>query len=420
MSIFFDIRNSDFIRHLTFDIRHCRLAVLAAVPLLLGADWLQFRGTDNTGVAADARPPVKFSPTDNVAWKAPLPGRGVCGPIVIGDRVVVTASSGSVKEDKLHVLCFDANSGKQLWHRQFWATGRSYHHPTSSNAAPTPASDGQRIFAFYSSNDLVCLDLDGNLLWYRGLAYDWPKAGNDVGMSSSPLVVGDTVVVQIENQGDSFAAGIDTATGETRWRVTRPAAANWVSPAALRRTDGKNAVLLQSADGLTAYDAKSGEQLWKYDVACAGIPSTTTAGDRIYLPANGLTVLEAKADSTSPTLAWDSNRLAPGNACPVIDGERIYLLSRAGVLVCGDAKTGDLIWQERLQGTFWATPVLANGHAYCINQDGQCLIVKLGADKGEIVHTAELGEGFLGTPAIAGDALYLRGDKHLWKIAETK
>jgi outer membrane protein assembly factor BamB len=399
-------------------MRYAVLLVFFAFPALAGADWLQFRGTDNTGVAPEAKPPIIFSATDNVAWKAPLPGRGVCGPIVVQDRVVVTASSGSVKEDKLHVLCFDVTSGKQLWHRQFWATGRPYHHPTSSNAAPTPASDGQRIFAFYSSNDLVCLDLDGNLLWYRGLAFDWPKAGNDVGMSSSPLVVGDTVVVQAENQGDSFAAGIDTATGETRWRVPRPNKANWVSPAAIRGENGKNAVLLQSGDGLTAYDAKTGEQLWKYDVACSGIPSVTPAGDRIYLPANGITALDASADSSSPSLAWDSNRLAPGNASPVIDGERIYLLSRAGVLVCGDTKTGDLLWQERLKGTFWATPVLANGHAYCANQDGQCLVVKLGEEKGEIVHTAELGEGFLGTPAIAGNALYLRGDKHLWKIAE--
>jgi outer membrane protein assembly factor BamB len=383
------------------------------------ADWLQFRGSVNSGVALDDKPPLKFSATENVAWKAPLPGRGVCGPIVIGDRVVVTASSGPVKEDRLHVLCFDAPSGKRLWHRQFWATGRPYHHPTSANAAPTPASDGQRIFAFYSSNDLVCLDLEGNLLWYRGLAYDWPKAGNDVGMASSPLVIGDTVVVQAENQGDSFAAGIDTATGETRWRVARPAAANWVSPAALRGKDGKHAVLLQSGDGLTAYDSKSGEQLWKYDVSCAGISSATTTADRIFLPANGLTVLEAKVDSTSPSLAWDSNRLSPGNASPVVFEDKVYLLNRAGVLTCGDAKTGDLLWQERLKGTFWATPVIANGHAYCVNQDGQCLVVELG-EKGELVHTADLGEGFLGTPAIAHDALYLRGAKHLWKIAESK
>ena len=135
-------------------------------------------------------------------------------------------------------------------------------------------------------------------------------------MSSSPLVVGDTVVVQVENQGDSFAAGIDTATGETRWRVARPNQANWVSPAAIRGKNGKHAVLLQSGDGLTAHDAQTGEQLWKYEVGCAGIPSVTPAGNRIYLPANGITALDAAADATSPTLAWDSNRLAPATPAP--------------------------------------------------------------------------------------------------------
>src|SRR5688500_2311713 len=124
------------------------LLLLTAAAPLAAADWLQFRGSDNRGVA-DAAPPTEFSATDKVAWKAPLPGSGVSGPIVIGDRVVVTASSGPVKQDRLHVLCFDAKNGKELWQRQFWATGRPYHHPTSANAAPTPARDGERNFAFY-------------------------------------------------------------------------------------------------------------------------------------------------------------------------------------------------------------------------------------------------------------------------------
>jgi outer membrane protein assembly factor BamB len=391
------------------------LLVVLLLPAFLAADWLQFRGSDNRGVAENEKLPTKFGPQENVAWKAPLPGKAVCGPIVIGDRVVVTAASGPVLQDRLHVLCLDTKSGKQLWQRQFWATGRPHHHPTSSNAAPTPASDGQRIFAFYSSNDLVCLDLDGNLLWYRGLGVDYPKTGNDIGMSASPLVVGDTVVVQVECQGDSFAAGFDAATGENRWRVERPHAANWVSPAAIRRADGQHVVLLQSGDGLTAHDAKSGKQLWKYDVSCSGIPSLATAGDRVFLPAGGMTVLEVPSSSNAPSLLWDSNKLAPGNASPVIDGDRLYVLSKAGVLTAGDAKTGDVKWQTRLKGTFWATPVVAGGHAYCANQDGDCLIVQL--DKGEIVHTASLGEPIYGSPAASGGALYLRSNQHLWKIA---
>ncbi|MBC7854226.1 MAG: PQQ-binding-like beta-propeller repeat protein, partial [Pirellulaceae bacterium] len=150
---------------------------LLLLPLFTAADWLQFRGTDQTSLAPDSTLPLKFEATKNLAWKAPLVGRGTGGPIVVGDRIYLTASSGAVKDDHLHVLAYDAKSGKQLWKREFWATGRCFHHPTMATATPTPASDGQRIFAFYSSNDLVCLDLDGNLLWYRGLAHDYPKAG---------------------------------------------------------------------------------------------------------------------------------------------------------------------------------------------------------------------------------------------------
>jgi len=392
--------------------------LLATLPLLLAADWLQFRGSENNPVAAEAALPTKFSATEGVAWKVPVPGRGVSGPIVVGGKVIVTASSGPVVEDRLHVLAYDAATGKELWHRQVWATGRPFHHPTSANAAPTPASDGKRVFAFYSSNDLVCLDLDGNLLWYRGLGHDYPQAGNDVGMASSPLVVGDTVVVQVESQGDSFAAGLDAATGENRWRISRPNAANWVSPAVFKTADGKAAVLLQAASGITAHDPKTGEQLWKFDARASGIPSLMAAGGKIFLPAAGVTALECSSATTSPTLLWESNKLALGNASPIVHAGRIYILNRAGVLVCGDEKDGDVAWQLRLKGTFWATPLIAGEHLYACNQDGQCLVVRLKKQAGELVTTAELGEGFLGSPAADASGLYLRGEKHLWKIAD--
>lgn len=395
-----------------------RILILAAVlflPVFTAADWLQFRGSDQTSLAPSSKLPLEFDASKNLAWKTGLVGRGTSGPIVVGDRVYLTASSGAVKDDHLHVLAFDAKSGKELWKREFWATGRCFHHPTMANATPTPASDGQRIFAFYSSNDLVCLDLDGNLLWYRGLAHDYPKAGNDVGMSSSPLVVGETVVVQVENQGDSFAAGIDTSTGETRWRVERPAAANWASPAALRGKDGKHLVLLQSAKGLTALDPLTGEQKWKYDAGCNIIPSPTTIGSRIYLAANGLTALDAETSDTTANIAWDSNKLGPGNASPVVTDGKVLAL-RGAVLTGGDEKTGEELWQVRLKGNFWATPVVAGGHVYCVNQEGQCFVVKAGEKKAEIVSTMEIGDVFLGSPAVAGDAMYLRSDKHLYKI----
>ncbi len=197
------------------------LAPLLASLLLAGgalaADWPQFRGPASNSAAGESEGPATWDLEQMVAWKVELPGRGPSSPIVVGNRVLLTASSGA-QQDRLHVLCFDAASGERLWERQFWATGRTITHPQSANAAPTPASNGKAVFAFFSSNDLVALDLAGDLLWYRGLGRDYPRIGNDAGMASSPLVVDDLVIVQTESQGGAFATGIDARDGSTRWR----------------------------------------------------------------------------------------------------------------------------------------------------------------------------------------------------------
>src|SRR3990167_9481219 len=149
--------------------------VIAAmlVILLAGADWRQFRGTDGTGVSAEKGLATHFNAKENVAWKAPLPGTGPSGPIVVASRVFVTAATGPHQE-RLHLLTLDAATGKLLWERQLWATGHSVCNAFGGVAIPTPASDGKRVFAFYSSNDLACFDLEGNLQWLRGLAYERP------------------------------------------------------------------------------------------------------------------------------------------------------------------------------------------------------------------------------------------------------
>lgn len=393
----------------------CLTALLAVT--LCGADWLQFRGENGTSRSADAAPPTEWKDGENVQWKVDLVGRGVSSPIVVDGRVIVTTNTG-VKQKRILVLAYDEANGKLLWRREFWATGRTASHPTSANAAPTPASDGERIYAFYSSNDLVCLDLDGNLIWYRGLAFDYPKAGNDVGMASSPLVVGDTVVVQVESQGDSFAAGLNKRTGETRWRRDRPNQANWASPIALPGEDGKaSAVLLQGGDGVVAVAPESGAEMWSYNQPCSTVASAATAPGLVYLPCNGTTVLRVPAGSSSPEVVWDSNKVSPGSASAVLDDERIFTLNRAGVLTCADREDGKVLWQHRLGGNFWGTPVLANDHIYAVNQDGKAFVVDVGGRRPKTVFDADLGVPVLASPAVAGKALYLRGDSTLWKIA---
>jgi outer membrane protein assembly factor BamB len=267
---------------------------------------------------------------------------------------------------------------------------------------------------------LICLDLQGNLRWYRGLTHDYPKAGNDVGMASSPVVVDGVVVVQVENKADSFAAGIDGQTGETLWRRARPAGANWASPIVVPGAAGRPAaVVLQSADRLTAHDPHSGDELWRFDEPCATVASSVYADDVLFAPMNGLTAFRFSAGSHAADLAWDSNRLRPGSASPVVHAGRVYVLSNSTVR-CGDAATGELLWAVRLKGRHWATPVLADGHLFCINEDGELRIVRLGSDAGEVVGEKQFGETIHASPAVAGGAMYVRSDRHLWKITDSE
>jgi outer membrane protein assembly factor BamB len=386
------------------------------------ADWPQFRGPHGSGLAPGANLPLtwgKAEGEENIAWRRELPGRGPSSPIVVSGKVFVTCSSG-INQDRLHVLCFDAGSGERLWERQFWATGRTLSHPTSANAAPTPASDGEAVYAFFSSNDLICLELDGTLRWYRGLGFDYPKAGNDVGMSSSPVVIGETVLAQVEAQGDSFVTGIDTKTGQTRWRLDRRPEASWSSPAVISEDAvGRDVALFQAPRGLTAVDAHTGEVPWEHEASCSGISSPLVDGQRIYLPAAGMTALDVAAGPASPAMVWESPRLGPGAGSAVAHAGRVYAINNSGVLVCGDAATGDVLWQLRLEGRCWATPIVTGERLYAVNSDGKAFVVELG-EKGTIVATSDFGEGIQGTPAASGDALFVRSDRYLWKIAAGK
>ncbi|MCA9175870.1 MAG: PQQ-binding-like beta-propeller repeat protein [Planctomycetales bacterium] len=397
------------------------ILALVSITASASADWWQFRKDGRA--ATEGKPPRSWNLEDgkweNVAWRSEVPGKAASSPIVVGDQIVVTSSAG-IDQERIYVISYDLNSGKERWRREFWATGRTRVHPTSANAAPTPASDGERIFAFYSSNDLVCLDLQGNLLWYRGLAQENPKAGNDIGMSSSPFVIGDTVVVQIENQGDSFAAGFDAKTGATRWRHKRLAEANWSSPVgALFGEDQRPLVFLQSGDGVTAHDAKTGEQVWRFEAQCDTISSPLVAGDMVFISSNGLTALKSSGSAT-PEVAWSSAQMAPASTSPVLYQGRIYTTNRSGVLACADAASGEQAWEKklRLSGRFWATHAAADGHLFCFNSDGKAMVVRLGDKEGEVVFETTFADGIQASPAIVGDAIIVRTAKHLWKISQ--
>jgi outer membrane protein assembly factor BamB len=390
------------------------LTVLSSDALTAG-DWRQFRGNATNSVAEGESLLTELS-GGSIAWKAALPGRGLSGPVIIGDRVFVSASSGYT-QDRLHVLCFDAGSGHSLWERQFAALGRTITHEKMCNATPTMASDGKRVYAFFSSNDLVCLDLDGRLQWFRGFGEEFPNASNSLGMSSSPIVIGSTVIVQVESDAESFACGVDAETGETRWQLDRPRAANWTSPGMLPAAGNQPALaLLQSSKGLLAVDPETGRTVWNYEKGASTIPSATVNGTDVVIPSNGLTAIRQEGEGFREL--WNEAGLSPSTSSPVVVNGMALTLNGAGVLSAGDLESGQRKWQLRLRGPFSSTPLAANGHVYLFNEAGVAFVVKPEAEQGTIVSELDLGETILCSPGAAAGALYIRSDAHLFKLAE--
>jgi outer membrane protein assembly factor BamB len=388
------------------------------IPVLaggsFGADWLQFRGNNSDGVATGEGP----SNLDHTSWTAALPGRGISGPIVLGDRVYLTASDGH-EQERLHVLAFDKADGKLAWDRQFWATGRTQCHPKMAVASSNLAGDGQRIVAFYSTNDLACLDRDGKLLWFRGLTYENPNASNSLGMASSPVIVNDTVIVQIETDDDSLALGIDIENGETRWKIDRPHRDNWTSPLVLRGSDrDQDVVVLQSSAGLNGIRPKTGGLLWTYTEGASTTASAAAGDGMIFVASNGVTALASSSPAAIPAKRWRMQPLGPGYASLLYLGGRVYSVTGAPVLIAADAKTGHVDWRLRLTGTFYSSPVAAGQRMYFFNDAGLGQLVMLAKDRGTIASQRDFKEGILGTPALADGALYVRSDQHLWKIAD--
>ena len=386
------------------------IGMVAGPGGLRGEDWPEFRGPGGRGVAAGQAIRSVWSETEGIAWKADLPGRSTSSPIVVGDLVITTASSGA-KQDRLHVIALDRATGRRRWERVYWATGRTLCHSTSAVAAGTPASDGQRIVALFSSCDLFCLDLEGRLLWQRNLAVDHPKSGNDVGMGSSPRIVGDAVVVQIDCQGDAFAAAIDLATGADRWSVTRDPIANWSSPLSVA-TDTGPAVLMQNGRGLELRRLADGGETWRWAGDCSGIATTAVLEGMFLIPSAGIAAVPVGGREP----AWRAAKLAPGIASPVAWDGSIACLNRGGVLVVGDTADGGIRGQLRLAGMFWASPIVVGELLVALNTEGKAFLVTV-ADKPEIVAENQLPGTFAATPAVADGSLYIRSETALWKVA---
>jgi outer membrane protein assembly factor BamB len=394
-----------------------RVFLVAIALAAVAADWRQFRGSAGDGAADGPAPPTQLSP-DKATWTADLPGRGLSCPIVVGDRVFLTASSGRLN-DRLHVLAVAAGDGKILWERTVFATGPTASHPKTCMAAPTPVSDGRRVVALFGTDDLLCFDFDGNLLWARCLYEEVPGATDGRGLASSPVIADNSLICHVETQNASFAAGIDLDTGSDRWRTERPRGITWTTPTVLPGwgPNGGALVLLQGGTKLSAVEPATGREAWSLERKNDPIASALCRGDELFVPGeNGLAAYR-KQPAGTPKQLWESEKLNPVTASPVLIGNRVYC-PRGSVLVVGEIANGAEVGRVRLRGgAVSGSPVTAGGLIFCPGEDGTTNVLKPGDKDPAVVASATVGEPLLATPAVADGAIYFRSDKHLWKFA---
>ena len=435
---------------------------LAALVLINGCwagDWPQFRGPSASGVGDGTKPPVKWDATKgtNIVWSVEIPGLADSSPIVWGDQVFVTTAISSdpkqtfrtglygdtdpVNDNSPHqwkVLAIDKKTGKILWEQTAHeGVPKTKRHPKSSQASPSPVTDGKVVVAYFGSEGLYAYSTSGELLWKKDLGLQ--NAGwffdpdSEWGAASSPVIYKNMVILQCDRQKDSFVAAYDLKDGKELWRTARAEIPSWGTPTIVSGKDHTE-VATNAPRAIRGYDADTGKQLWTLgpnsEVVCttpvfsqglifvtAGYPPVQPIYAIRIGSSGDLTLKDGK--ESSDAIAWSKQRGGVYLPSPLVYGEHLYTVSNNGILTAYEAKTGVRVYQQRVGegGSFVASPVSAAGKLYITSEDGDVFVVKAGATY-ELLSKNPMGEPILATPALAGDVLIIRGARHLFAVAE--
>jgi outer membrane protein assembly factor BamB len=400
--------------------------IAALLPLVgfsgaRGENWPQWRGPQRNGVTADSGAPLAWSPTSGVRWKVPLPGSGISNPIVWENLVVCTSSDGPRQQD-LHVMATDRDTGRPLWHARFWGTAPTLHHGTkSSMASPSPVTDGRHVYAFFGSGDVFCLDLSGRLVWHRSLAGEYGEFENRFAASSSPLLFEDNLIVQCDHYGASYLVAIDKHTGASRWKTERPEAwLSWSSPVTTKPAGVGAELIVCGSEKMDAFDPRTGDKLWTLrGLQRECIPTPIASGGMIYVTSgpNGDTFAVragGRGDVSDSHVVWSNDRGNPFVPSAILVGARYYLVDDHGIATCLDAKGGKILWRKRFGGDFTASPVAAENRVYFVNEAGSTLVIQADADQYTELARNEIAEPVYASPAISAGRIFLRSTTQLW------
>lgn len=427
------------------------------VSMIMAADapsgarnWPQWRGPNAQGISEAKGLPEKWSATENIKWKAELPGVGDGSPCVWGDRVFVTASvqigdevkpgnpdhpkrTGPMAEFrfgryKFQVLCFNRLTGERIWEQTV-----PFENPTQSAilllgnyANATPATDGEVVCVYFGMRWLLCYDMEGTLKWRQEFPDEDPiSAGSD---GDSAIVSGDRVIVVREGSTGAAIYAFNKLSGEKLWEAKRDEVDGSFATPVVLDVDGKKQVVVNATKRIRSYDHETGVLVWECGGMVKGVIPTVVSGHGMVFAASsaGAGVVKAirlgrSGDLTgTDAVAWTATRGAPHVSSPLLHGDELYAADDKGILTCFDAKTGKPRFERtRIPGisALFASPVAAEGKIYFIGEDGKTVILKA-APAFEVLGTNEIPGKFHASPALVDGMILLREEHHLYGISK--
>jgi outer membrane protein assembly factor BamB len=397
------------------------LVGLAVIATASAEDWPGWRGPRGDGTSTETGLPVRWSATENVRWKVPVPGLGHSSPVVWGDRLFLTSCREETRERRL--LCYDRRDGKLLWERVVLTAPLEEKHKFNSYASSTAATDGSHVWvSFFAPPRAVvaCYDINGAKVWEKSPGEFHSQHGY-----CSPPILHNNLVILNEDQDhpSAFLVALDKATGAERWRVERPGVRSYTPPTIVRAA-GRTQMVLSGSNHTSSYDPDTGKLIWDIDGPTEQFVASFVQQDGLLFMTGGFPerhVLairpDGRGDVTQSHIAWRTMKGAGYVPSPVAWDHHVFLVNDDGVATCWEARTGKQCWQQRFGGRHHASPVAADGQVYFTAEDGRSRVIKA-APTFELLATNSFGEECVASPAVSGGNLFYRTAHHLWCLGK--
>jgi outer membrane protein assembly factor BamB len=397
-------------------------ALLVMSRVVASAQWPEFRGPLAQGHSAEKGLPLEWSESKNIAWKVPVAGLGWSTPVIANGRVWLTTA---VEERgiSLRAIAFDAETGKEVVNVEVFKipTDRRDINPKNSWASPSPVIDGDRIYVHFGADGTAALSPAGEIIWKNRFEYQ-----SQHGAGGSPIVYGDLLIFSCDGSDVAFVIALDKHTGKTKWKTNRgyPADQAYTTPLVIRVGE-QDQVISVGAFRVRAYDPLTGKAIWRvrYDEGFSNVPRPVFGLGLVFITTGfqqpELLAIrpDGKGDVTKTHVAWSLKRGAPLTPSPILVGDELYIVNDGGIASCLDARTGAVIWQSRLGGSYSASPVYADGRLYFPAEQGVTTVIAPGKQPRRLA-TNRLDGGVLASMAVAGGSFFLRTDTALYRISE--